>query len=505
MFKAFKIGSATALVALFSVFSYGIGLFRDRIIANTFGADATTDAYNASFLVPDILFNMFIAAALSAAFLPVFSGYLKKDRKEAENLANTMLTMATLVIGVLAVVAYFMMPDLIPFLYPEESVGLQGAIIDMTRIMLLSAILFAVSNTLGNILMGYKHFFAYAFSPVLYNVGIIAGILLLSDEMGIYAAAYGVVIGAFLHALVRVIDIFCTSYRYRPSLNVSHPGFQKILKLMVPKSISQIAWPVNLYLFSVIGLQLVEGGFTAFNYARNLQSFAVSIFGISFATAVFPFLSEKAAEKDFKGFSEHIRKTVQRVLFFTIPAAVGMMFVSGQIVDLILGGGRFDAQAVAITAPLLFFFALSIPFESLTHILARAFYAMKDTFTPMLVNITSMILIGFCTFYIAPKLGINWFAIGFTLGFVFYVLLISLFLGRKLQQFQFKKMLRSIFKFIVAAACMSLILVLTAEMHVVFRIGFGAGAYFFAAYLLKIEEISSVNYILRRFISKKTS
>ncbi|MBD3360882.1 hypothetical protein GF366_03720, partial [Candidatus Peregrinibacteria bacterium] len=332
IFRPVKIGGATALIAMTSFLSYAIGLIRDRIIATNFGTTAATDTYNASFLIPDMLFNLFIAGALTAAFLPMFSEYLVKDKKEAYKIANTMLTGATILISLLAVIAFIFMGKIVPVIFTTATPEMHENIINMTRLMLPSAVLFAISNTLGNILMSYKHFVAYAISPILYNLGIILGVIFLSEKIGIYSAATGVFIGATFHCIIRVIDTFMTDYKYRPKLQVRHPAFKKIIKLMIPKSISLIIWQINLYIFAVVGIKLIEGGLAAFHFARNIQSFAVSLFGIAFATAVFPYLTTAVSREDKKSYVDHIQKTTQRILFFTIPASVGIMILAKPLV-----------------------------------------------------------------------------------------------------------------------------------------------------------------------------
>ncbi|MBL4693938.1 murein biosynthesis integral membrane protein MurJ [Candidatus Gracilibacteria bacterium] len=507
-FKPIKVGGATALIAITSLFSYAIGLFRDRIIATNFGTSSITDAYNASFLIPDMLFNLFIAGALSAAFLPVFSEYLTKDKEEARKLANTMLTTATILITVLATIAFIFMPSIISSLFPETTNIAQSDIINMTRLMLGSAILFAISNTLGNILMSYKHFLAYALSPIFYNLGIILGVIFLQEEYGIYSAAIGVVVGASLHCIIRIIDTASTGYRFRPQLDIKHPGFKKILKLMLPKSISLIAWQVNLYIFAVIGMRMIEGSFSAFQFARNIQSFAVSIFGIAFATAVFPSLATAFAKKEKKAYTAHIQKTIQRILFFTIPAAVGIMILSPELVSLILEGQAFDEKSVELTSLLLFFFALSIPFESLVHILARAFYAAQNTFTPMLINLTAMAIIALTTIYATPIYGIKMFTIGFSIAFIIQVTLLLTFLKPNLQEFNTRALISSLAKTIVASGIMAIVVLVTKEflsanrLSYVIEICAGGASFFLIAFLLKSPEISSVSYILKRITKK---
>lgn len=510
-FRPITIGSATALISITSLVSYAIGLLRDRIIAINFGTSSATDTYNASFIIPDMLFNLFIAGALSAAFLPVFSDYLVKDKKQAMRIANTMLTTATILITLLATISYIYMKSIIPFVFPELTQVMQADIIEITRILLISAILFAISNTLGNILMSYKHFLSYSLSPIFYNLGIILGIIFLREQMGIYSAAVGVIIGAAFHCLIRIIDTFSTDFKFKPTFDIFNKGFIKILKLMIPKSISLIGWQINLYIFAVVGIKLMEGSFAAFNYARNIQSFAVSLFGIAFATAVFPYLTNSISNGETVKYTEHIQKTMQRILFFTVPSMVGIMVLSDDIIEIILGGGVFDANSVALTSSILIFFAISIPFESLVHILARAFYATQNTITPMIINISAMTIIALITIFVAPKLGIEWFSIGFSIGLIFQVIVLLIFLRSRLKTFKIKLFSISLLKTITASTLMAGAIYLSKyllvshdnKLYSLFYILVGSLTFFIIAFIIKSEEISSVKYIFGRIFNKK--
>ncbi len=510
IFRPVQMGSATALLAITSFLSYAIGLGRDKIIAFNFGASTATDTYNASFIIPDMLFNLFIAGALAAAFLPVFSEHIIKDKKKAHEIANTVLTGGSMLITILAILAFIFMDQIIPFMFASNEPEVQASIIKMTRLMLPSAILFAISNTLGNILMSYKHFFAYSLSPILYNLGIIIGIVLFTDTLGIYAAATGVLIGAVLHMIIRIIDTLFTDYRYKPQLKIKDPAFKKIIKLMIPKTISLIAWQINIYIFTVVGLRLAEGSVAAFNFARNIQSFPVSLFGIAFATAVFPYLTATYTENNTVKYTEHIQKTIQRILFFTIPAMIGVMVLAKPLVELILTGGEFNQSAATLTTAILFYFGLSIPFEGIVHILARAFYARQNTLTPMIINISSMLVIALITIYVAPIYGAQWFSIGFTIGFAFQVILLAIFLRKKLEQFEVKNFLASISKTVISSGLMLIVILLLVPLRghlhsaivTAIQIIIGAGAFFMAAIALKSQEVSSVNYIINRLIKK---
>ncbi|MBT3865135.1 murein biosynthesis integral membrane protein MurJ [Candidatus Peregrinibacteria bacterium] len=506
-FKPIGSGGASAIVAFTSFLSYVVGLLRDKTIAYHFGTSTATDTYSASFLIPDMLFNMFIAGALVAAFMPVFSEYLNKDKKEAFSLANTMLSSASLVISVLAIIAFIFMDSIVPLLFPSVDAEAQRSIIIMTRLMLPSALIFAISNAIGNILMTYRHFLSFAISPVLYNLGIIVGVVFLNEQLGIYSAATGVLIGATLHLLIRLVDIFSTGFKYRPELKVKHPGFKKIIKLMIPKSISLIAWQLNLYAFTIVGMRLTEGGIAAFNFARNIQSFPVSIFGIAFTVAIFPTLNSAINNGRKDLYTSSIQTTIQRILFFTIPAAVGVLLLAEPITRLILGGGAFDEKSIEMTALILTFFALSIPLEALTTIFARSFYALQNTITPMIINLFSLAFIASITVFIAPKFGIEWFSVGFTAGFLIYNILFIALLSKHLKGFDFKKFFNSFFKICISSGIMGLAIYLAKSINLpiheaISGITIGGAIYLLTSYLIKTPELNSVNMVIKRLLKK---
>ena len=512
-FKPISTGGASALIAFTSLLSYVAGLIRDRTIAVHFGTTTATDTYNASFLIPDSLFNLFIAGALTASFMPIFASYVNKDKEEAKVLANTVLTGASILTAILIVLAFIFTKQIIPVLFPEVSIEGQQDIIKMTRLMLPSAFLFSISNTLGNILMTYRHFMSFSLSPVLYNLGIITGILFFNEEYGIYSAAIGVLIGGVLHASVRIIDTLYTEYKYRPQLKLKHPGFKKTVRLMIPKAISLIAWQINLYIFATVGMKLAEGGYAAFNFARNIQGFAVTLFGVALATAVFPSLNAAYSNGDKQTYTSDTQVTTQRILFFTIPVAVGMTLMAKPFTELVLGGGMFDANSVAITSILLIFFAVSIPFESLTQLYTRSFYATQNTLTPTLINIFAFLIMGLTTIYIAPKYGINWFSIGYSIGYLFYCIMLISALNKRVSGFKWKDFSKSLLKIITASIIMGAFIFFTRDFYIQLQIPakiytcleiiIAASIYFVITGLFKSSEISSVKVIFKRIWPKR--
>jgi len=510
IFRPVRMGAATAIVLITTLLSNFIGLARDKIIALHFGTSTSTDIYNASFLIPDMIFNLFVAGALTAAFMPIFSDYLAKSEEESIKLANTMMNAMTGIIFILALFAFIFINPLIAFLFPNLSADIQIEIAQMTRLMLPSAMIFAVSNILGNILMSYKHFTSYSISPILYNIGIISGVVLLNEKFGIYSAAIGVLVGAVLHCGIRIIDSLKTNYKYSFFMDIKQEGFKKIMKLMIPRAFSLIMWQINLYVFAVIGMRMLTGGLAAFNFARNIQSFTTALIGVSFATAVFPYLTTAVSNNDQKSFTEGMQKTIQNILFYSIPAAVGTLLMSKEIVGLILRGGAFDENSTKLTSLLLLAIAISIPFESLTQILARGFYAFKNWKTPMITTVISFMTIAIMTAFLAPSKGIEWLSISYSVGFILLVLSQSIFLGKYMKGFDKKEFTTSILKMVLANTLMAIAIFYTQNFENIFgsnistllRILLAIVIFFVTAIILKSKELSGLKLISQKFTKK---
>ncbi|MBU1446388.1 murein biosynthesis integral membrane protein MurJ [Patescibacteria group bacterium] len=509
IFRSQKSGQAAFLLMIASVLSYAAGLLRDRTLANTFGATKFTDAYNASFLIPDFLFNLFIAGALSVAFIPIFASYLKTDEKEADKIASTIITFGTLLLGGLGIIFFFLMPYLVPHIFTNLDASNHEMIITMTRILLISPILFSISNALGSILITHKHFLAYALSGFVYNIGIIIGIVLFNEQFGIYSAAIGAIIGAVLHLGIRLLNIFTVDYKFQPQLSLKHAGIRKIFKLMIPKTIQLISWQVVLWVYTITAYKLEEGSVAAFNYARNLQSFPVSLFGIAFATAIFPFLSDHAHSQDTKRFSDDFQMSLEKILFFVIPASLGMLLLHKEILTIILFGGVFDEAALNLTASVLFIFILSIPIESMIHLFARAFYAYKNTLMPMIFALIATVFnIGFCVFF-AERIGIQAVSMAFLGSTIIQLVLLGIFLAKHLGEFKIKDFIIKLMQIGIAATAMSLAVIYIPQFISIsfltlqiIRVIVGTSIYLALALIFKCKELTFFSDIFKKITTK---
>lgn len=395
--------------------SYILGLLRDRTFATTFGASTSLDSYNAAFLVPDFAFNFLVASGIAAAAVPIFTGLRRQNPRSAYSYINSLITLAIAVMAATGIIIFIAAPTLRTLVAP----GIEGAdaalVVKLMRIVALSPLLFAASNALGAMLIAQKRFLFYGLSPIFYNLGIIAGSLWLAPRFGIVGVAYGTILGALLHLLVRVVDGLRSGWRPQAALQLPTPELSQTLRLMLPKMIGHPIELLTFWVFTSLASLLSAGSITILNFARNFQSVPVSILGIAMATAVFPSLSEAALQRS-SSLRQLLHRTTLSIFLASTAAALAMFVIRRPLVQVVLGGGAFDTNAVSRTALTLGVFCLAIPTESLSHLFARAFYATKNTLIPVLFSILSLLVASSSAYLLLGRLGILGLPLGFFLG-----------------------------------------------------------------------------------------
>lgn len=424
---------ATLLTSL-TLASYALGLVRDMVFARVLGAGRLLDVYNAAFIIPDVLLNIFIAGALAAAFVPVFTQLLARgERTDAEHLSATMLTAAPVAMVAIGVVAFIAMPQLADLVAPGFNDADRTLLIQLSRLLLLSPVLFALSNTLGGMLVSLERFAGYGLSPVLYNIGIIGGAFLVAP-LGPVGLVIGTLAGGALHLIARVVAVIRSGFRAHGPVSSKNPHFRQVLRLMLPRMAGQPVEQLTFFLFTNLASTLAAGSIAILSFARNFQSVPVSIFGISFATAVFAQLSRSAALSDDTLFVRTLKEAARPLLIVTVLSALFYILLGRFVVDALLGGGKFGPQEVAATASLLAWFALSIPAEAFIHLLVRAFYALKDTWTPVFISVPGLGLIYILARALMPSMGLNGLGIAYALSASLEVLILLYLLRRRIRK-----------------------------------------------------------------------
>ncbi len=409
--------TAAALVAFASLLSRLLGLVRDRLLASTFGAGNALDAYYAAFRLPDLMYNLLILGALSAAFIPVFTEYLeRRGEEEAWRLAEEVLSVVAFTMSIIGMVLALGAPWIMPLIAPGFSPEKIALTVGLARIMFFSPLLLGLSGIMGGILQSTGRFFAFAFAPVLYNLGIIFGILFLVPHWGITGAAWGVVLGALLHLLAQAAVALRLGVRRLPMPNGRHEGVRRIMKMMLPRTAGLAVTQIQLVVLLALASSLRTGDVAVFNLATNLQSVPLGLVGVSYGVVAFSALARSAGRKDMAEFHEVLADAARKILFFVLPITGLSLILRVPLVHFVLGHGQFDAAAAARTVLVFQWMAVSLAFQCLTPLFARAFYAQQDTWTPVVIAMATEIANVVFALMLIPRFGIVGLAIAFSAG-----------------------------------------------------------------------------------------
>lgn len=390
-----NVNQAALLLGIFSLLSQILALFRDRFLAYYIGPSASLDVYYAAFRVPDFIF-ISIASLASVTVLIPFMLYKMKDKEiteEARKFMNDVFTVFLFVLILVSIICFFLMPYLIDFITPGFDLVLKEKVVQLSRIMLLSPILMGLSNLFGAITQIFRKFLFFSLSPVLYNLGIILGIIFLYPLFGLTGLALGVVFGAFLHFLIQFIGSFDCNLKLSFSFNINFIEIRKVVLTSLPQTLGLAFNGIALIFIISIASSLDSGSISIFNLSFNLQSVPLNIFGISYAVAAFPALAKFFAVNQLDKFKEQLRSTARQIVFWSLPITFLFIVLRAQIVRVILGSGSFSWENTRLVAASLAIFSISVLAQGMVAFLSRAYYATGNTRRPLIINLFSSILI----------------------------------------------------------------------------------------------------------------
>ena len=371
-----------------------VGMARQVIINRAFGTSAELDSYFAAFRIPDLLFNIVAGGALGSAFIPVFTGKLANDDKSsAWRLASVIINWVLVVMIVLAVLAAAGAPWITArFLVPgfvEQKVELT---VSLMRIMLASTVVFGVSGVLMGIHHSHQHFLSPALAPIFYNLGIIFGASILAPHWGIHGLAYGVVLGALLHLGVQIPYLASYRGRYLLKLDIYDTALREVWHLMLPRMFGLAVWQINFWVNIVIASRLPVGSLSALVVAFQIFTFPQAVVAQAVATAIFPTFSEQVAAGEVNRMRNTLAMILRGVLYFALPATIGLLFLSSPMIAALFQNRTFTAESTEMVAWALRWYALGLVAHSVVEVVTRAFYALKDTRTPVIIGIIAVVL-----------------------------------------------------------------------------------------------------------------
>lgn len=514
-----RVARAAGMIAGMILVSRLLGFVRESIAGRLFNR-AETDSFFAAFVVPDFMYYLLVGGALSAAFIPLFTEYLtRKQEEEGWRMASTFINLTFLILAVCTVLGMIFAEVLAPIQAYKFTGAKLALLVQLTRVMFPAVFFTALAGMMSGILNSHQHFFAPALGPVIYNIGIILGAYLLGPKYGIQGMAIGVVIGALANFLAQMYFVRQKTKGYMPFfIDLKHPGFKRMIILMVPALIGLSATQINILFTNTMASGLPEGSITALRFANRLVLLPLGIFAMAISTAFFPTLSQLTAEGRWDEFRKTLGLGVRMILFITIPSAVGFILLREEIVRLLFEGQQFTAADTQAAAYALLFYSVGLFAHGAIQLLPRGFYSLKDTITPVIITIATVIvsILLNLVFLKFTHLGHGGFALSFSIMGILNMALSLFFLRRKVKGIEGKALVKTMgFSALAALAMGGMLLVIKSVvgnylLHinlslmmrtlsvVVVGITVGIVVYLVVAYLLQMEEIKLLGTILRR-------
>jgi len=511
-----NIFTAASFIILTTILSQILGILKYRLLVSLFGASSDLGVFFAAFRIPDFLFQVVIAGALSASFIPIFTEYLSKEKKqEAFEFTSALITIGLVffmvVSAVIIVFAYQLSSLVAPGFSKQELILMSNLMI----IIQLAQVFFILGTIFTATLQSFQHFVIPGLASAFYNFGIIVGLIVFSHFLGfgIYGATIGVLVGSILFCLAQIPTLDATGFRYSALFTIG-PGILKLARLMIPRSmtliIAQIAATANVFFASFISARSL----VIFDLAQTLAAAPVLLLGQSIAQASFPSLSLKSNDKN--QFLAIFTSSFNQIIYLTLPISAILIVLRIPLVRLFYGASKFDWAATVETGLTLAYFSASLTANALIPLLSRAFYAYKDSRTPLVLTLISVILNIILSYYLilVNHLPIHFLGLSFSISSVFGVILMIIFLDRKVG-FPRYEIFKSFIKIFISSLIMGLALYVpiklldqlvfdtTRSINLLLLTGIasilGLAAYVFFTWLLDIKEAYYVVEVLKKF------
>lgn len=507
-----QIARSAALVMALFVLSRALGLVRQMVIGALFGTSGELDAYLAAARIPEMIFLVVVGGALGSAFIPIFTAHLaREDRAGAWRLASAVVNLVLLVLMVSAgVLAAFAPPLVRTLIAPGFDPPQQALTVSLLRLLLLSSVIFGVSGVVMGVLNAHQHFLLPALAPSIYNLSIIGGALFWGPRIGVMGMAVGVVVGAALHLLVQVPGLLHYGARYVPTWGLDSPGVREVGRLMAPRvlgtAVTQLNFVVNNSLASLMG----EGAVSAINYAWLLMLLPQGVFAQAVGTAAFPTFAAQVARGERAEMRSTLAATLRAVFSLCLPATMGLLVLGRPVVSLLFQRGAFRAASTDAVAWALAFYALGLMGHAGLEIIARAFYALHDTFTPVWVGGAAMALNVALSLTLPGAFGLaGWpphagLALANSIATLLELVVLLALIRRRLGGLEGRRTLTSLVKSGLAALAMGTMLLgwRMALRHAGALVLGGGGIllgvaiYLGAALLLRLEELRAVAVLM---------
>jgi len=517
-----KIAKYAGIVIAATIFSRILGLGREIVISNKFGAGIETDAFFIAFMIPNLLRSFLGEGALNAAFIPIFTEYLTNhDRKKAEYFANNILNILIIILIIVIALGIWAAPLLINII----AIGFKSNIykyelaVNLTRTMFPYIGFVAIAALFMGILNSYNHFLVPALAPVMLNIFIIIFAFTLSFKFGIFSLAFGVILGGIGQSLIQVPVLIKNKIKYKFVIDLNDAGVKKLLKLLLPAMLGLAITQINVVVDRVIASNLIDGSISALYYANRLVQFPLGAFGIAISIAIFPTLSKYAAKNNITELKKSLLFGLRMLIFITVPSAVGLMVLKGPLIRLIYEHGIFSGTATVMTSNALLFYSIGLFAYASVRLITMAFYALKDAKTPVKIGIYIVFLNITLDLILVRYLAHSGLALATSLAAIINMIILLIFLQKKIGNVISRAQTLFLLRIIIASLIMGISCILVSNylenilelsnkinqiIQVTISILCGGILYFISSYLLGIQEIRSLKQNLKIILRGKS-
>lgn len=517
-----QIALAAGTVMIAYVFSSVINLAKGVVILRAFGTGMENEAFWAANRVSEVLFNLVAGGALASAFIPTFSSFLARKQKEnAWKLASAIINLVFLIISLLAVLAAIFAPQVVRYILAPGFVGDPEKFqltVQLLRIILPSTVIFSISGLIMGILNAHQSFLFPALAPSMYSLGMIFGVLFLSPSMGIFGLAWGVVLGASFHLIVQLPKLFKLGGNYWPVLGLNNSAVREVGTLMLPRLAGVAVVQLNFLVNTNLASRYSEGSVTGLTYGFTLMLMPLMLIAQAIAIASLPTFSAQAALGKLDEMRNSLSTALRAVFMLSIPAAVGMIILRYPLIKVLYENGTtFTTESTELVAWALLWYTVGLVGHSAVEILSRAFYAMKDTKTPVVVGVIAMSINIMLSILLGSLfLRIGWLAIGglalansIATGLESIVLLIIL--RKRMNGLEGRKIFILLVKVTVAVSLMGIAIgwlvnsvALSDGVTLVIGAILGGGLYAGLLLALRVEDFTVlVKYFMRKLNRKR--
>ena len=380
---------AAYLLGFFAILSTVLALFRDRLLAATFGAGEVLDVYYAAFRIPDLVYISIASLVSVFVLVPILNEL--GDSKKREALLGNVIAGFSIAMFLVSIAVFFALPYILPRAFPLLWATQGETLLVLSRTLLLQPFFLGLSGIIASIVQSYGRFMLYAIAPLLYNGSIIFGILALYPLFGLEGIVYGVVLGALLHVLVQIPFVFRQGYLRPTTFHINLKELWYVVSVSVPRTISMSATQFALLALVAIASTLGVGAVSVFSLAFNLQAAPLAVIGASYSVAAFPTLARYFARGEVEHFCNQLIAASRHIIFWSVPILSLAIVLRAHIVRVVLGSGGFDWADTRLTAAALALFLFSLTAQALSLLFVRGYYAAGETVKPLVVNILTAI------------------------------------------------------------------------------------------------------------------